>query len=344
MGEISLIGTMPLALSLVIVVLSAVLTKLFYSLAQNTRLMDKPNERSLHARPIVRGGGLVFIGLPLLILPIISYTSAFFLSELTILIVSITLLASVSFLDDLYQLSVKPRLLVQVLVALLVALFMTPDSLDFGLFSITNPIIIVPFLFLSVLWSINHFNFMDGIDGFCALQASFLFFSYAILFGFYSASMYQDFCLVLLFSVLGFLLFNFPPAKLFMGDVGSATLGLIVFCVALMAQQKYQIPLIYWFMLNALFLFDATVTLFRRILKKEKWLSPHRKHAYQRLKQLEVKTPFILLGQFIINASFLLLVLLVRQYQWSLVAVLGIQLCCMAYFYYLIEKRFPMFQ
>lgn len=196
----------------------------------------------------------------------------------------------------------------QISVALLVALFMRPEVLDLGFFSITSPFIVVPFLFLSMLWSINHFNFMDGIDGFCTLQALFLFLSYALLFDLYKAPIYEAFCLVLIFSLLGFLLFNFPPAKLFMGDVGSATLGLIVFCIAIIAQEKYQIPLLYWFMLNALFLFDATVTLVRRILQKEKWLSPHKKHAYQRLKQLGVNTPVILLGQAIINGSFLILV------------------------------------
>ena len=70
-----------------------------------------------------------------------------------------------------------------------------------------------------------------------------------------------------------------------MGDIGSATLGLITFSIALIAQQQCQIPILYWFMLNGLFLFDATSTLIRRMIKREKWFAPHRKHAYQRLRQ-----------------------------------------------------------
>ena len=69
-----------------------------------------------------------------------------------------------------------------------------------------------------------------------------------------------------------------------MGDIGSASLGLISFYIAIIAQQKYQVPIIFWFILNSLFLFDATITLLRRIIHQEKWLNAHRQHAYQRLK------------------------------------------------------------
>lgn len=97
MDEARLIGISPIALSVVSFIISALLTKLFYNLAQNTQLMDKPNDRSLHARPIVRGGGLVFIGLSVLILPILCYFTKTPLSEQSVLIVSIILLATVSF-------------------------------------------------------------------------------------------------------------------------------------------------------------------------------------------------------------------------------------------------------
>jgi UDP-N-acetylmuramyl pentapeptide phosphotransferase/UDP-N-acetylglucosamine-1-phosphate transferase len=328
----------------VIVIFSALLTQVFCRIAQNTRLMDKPNDRSLHVSPTVRGGGIVFIGLPLLLLPYLCNVYQDALSNQSILVFSTVLIALVSFLDDLFHLSVKPRFCAQAAVALLIAFCMRPQALEFGLFSLTNPFLIIPVLFFVIIWSINHFNFMDGIDGFCASQALFLFFSYALLFNINNAPIHQDFCLLMSFSLMGFLVFNFPPAKLFMGDVGSATLGLLVFCIALIAQQTYQIPIIYWFMLNALFLFDATITLVRRVLKKEKWTSPHKKHAYQRLKQLGVSTYTILFGQFIINALFLILVILTNRSQLNVVEVIAFQIGLMSFVYYLIEKRFPMFQ
>ncbi len=335
---------MNLVLSIFFILLSAVLTKVFCVFAQNTSLMDLPNERSLHFKPTIRGGGIIFIGLPLIALPFLCEFTKTPLSEFYVLVLSSILLATVSFFDDLYNLTVKARFLVQVLVALLVSLFMKPDQLDFVLFTITNQYIIVPILFVAVLWAINHFNFMDGLDGFCASQAMFLFAAYALLFGIASAVAYQTFCLIFICSLIGFLIFNFPPAKLFMGDVGSATLGLIIFCIALMAQQKYQVPILFWLMLNCLFLFDATITLLRRMLKKEKWSTPHRKHAYQRLKQFGLSARTILLGQLVINGIFLVLVLLSCLKMEYIGFVILFQLGFMFLIYYAVEGLFPMFR
>ncbi len=333
-----------LTLSVVFLICSILLTRLYCIVAQGTRLMDKPNERSMHFHPTIRGGGLVFISLALVSIPILcyitktSYLNAFVFSS------CIVMIATVSFLDDLFNLSSKTRFLIQCITALLIVLFFKPSQLDFGFFSINYPVLIIPFIFITVLWAINHFNFMDGIDGFCALQAIFLMVSYAILFGLYGATFYQSFCLILMSSLIGFLFFNFPPARLFMGDVGSASLGLITFCVALIAQQKYHIPILYWFMLNGLFLFDATSTLIRRVIKKEKWSMPHKKHAYQRLRQSGFTVPLILLGQLFLNSSFLILVLLLEMKVAPSILLVLLQMGFIFLIYGLIEKIFPMFQ
>ena len=335
---------MNIVLSLLFFTASIGLTKVYCILAQNTKLMDKPNERSLHATPTVRGGGVIFIGLFLCFLPLECYfTQSSFTSQL-VLFFSVALLGLISFFDDLYTLSAKPRFIVHAMVAGLVAAFMRPEILDFGLFFLTNKYIITMFLFFTMLWAINHFNFMDGLDGFCGSQALFLFVSYALLFSFNGAIFYQDLCLMLILGLLGFLVFNFPPAKLFMGDVGSATLGLISFTIAIIAQQKYQTPILYWFILNSLFLFDATITLLRRVLNKEKWFSAHRKHAYQRLKQLGIDTRFILLGQLVINSSLLIAVLLLYMQKIDLSVVLVFIIVTLLVTYSFIEKLHPMFE
>lgn len=325
-------------------ILSVILTRWFCILAQNTRLMDKPNARSMHLNPTVRGGGVIFIGLSVLATPIICYYTQTPFSDQVIFIVGIILLAAISFLDDLYQLSARSRFLVQCLVALLVSIFMRPEYLDFILFSIENQYLTSIFLFFAMIWAINHFNFMDGLDGFCATQAVFLLASYAFFFSTHPALVYQGFCLILIISLIGFLIFNFPPAKIFMGDVGSASLGFITFTIAVIGQQKYQIPILYWFLLNGLFLFDATLTLVRRIINKEKWFAAHRKHAYQRLKQFGVGSRMILLGQMVINVSFFFLILLFQKNNLNLTILLILQLGFMLFMYFLIEKRFPMFQ
>lgn len=329
--------------SVFLVGLSLLITKVFCSLAKDTRLMDKPNERSLHDVPKVRGGGLIFISLFLCALPWLGYVYQVPLIQQVVLFISVFLIALISFCDDLYNLSAKPRFAVQCLIAGLISVTARPESLDFVLFSITSSYLIVGLTFFITLWAINHFNFMDGLDGFCGSQAIFLFFSYSLLFGFSGALFYQDLCFILIFGLIGFLVFNFPPAKLFMGDVGSATLGFISFYLALVAQQKYDVPILYWFILNALFLFDATITLLRRIHKKEKWFAAHRKHAYQRLKQYGLNTRLILLGQLLINLCFLAGVFLIKTKSLSPNLVIPLLVLVLIFSYIRIEKLYPMF-
>lgn len=322
---------------------SALITKLFCYAAQNSRLMDKPNERSSHTVPKVRGGGLVFISLSLGVLPFLAYATQTPFYTVAGFIVCSALIAFISLMDDIYNLSAKVRFITQLLVSVALLVILKPNYLDFIWFGVSNKIFLIPFLILSIIWAINHFNFMDGLDGFCALQSIFLFFSYALLFHFVNATMFEGFCWVMVSNLLGFLIFNFPPARLFMGDIGSATLGFISFYIALVAQQKFQIPILYWFILNGLFLFDSTITLLRRIAKKEKWYSPHKKHAYQRLHQLGISSPLILWGQLFMNAFFLLLVILLQFQVFNVFWVILLSLGLMISVYLCIEKHHPMY-
>ncbi|HAU1322044.1 glycosyltransferase family 4 protein [Legionella pneumophila subsp. fraseri] len=335
---------MNIMLSVFFTLLSFVCTKLFCGIAQNSKLIDKPNDRTLHLKPTVRGGGIVFIGLSLLIIPFIWYFTGTlsFYKESVFLLLCILLIAGVSFFDDIYDLPIKIRLGVQCIVAFILAIFMRPEKLDFILFSLNHGYIIIPFIFFMVIWAINHFNFMDGLDGFCALQAIYLLACYFILFNVHHALAYQEFCWILICSLVGFLIFNFPPAKLFMGDVGSASLGLIIFSMALIAQQKYQIPIIYWFMLNSLFLFDSTVTLLRRIVNKERWFAPHRKHAYQRLKQFGMDTRFILLAQLLMNGFIGCLVFLSWTQKVTIFCALLMLTLILFSYYFIVERIYPM--
>ncbi|MFO3606183.1 glycosyltransferase family 4 protein, partial [Legionella pneumophila serogroup 1] len=324
---------MNIILNVFLIFVSAILTKLFALFAQHTKLIDIPNERNLHSRPTVRGGGVVFIGLSLFCWFFICNSQFFLTLEQFIFSIAIILIATISFIDDFYNLSVKIRFFFQCLIAFLIVIFILPSQLDFGLFLFENTYLIAFFLFFAVIWAINHFNFMDGLDGFCASQAIFLLAAYALFLNSAGSLIYQDFCLILISSLAGFLIFNFPPAKIFMGDVGSASLGLITFFIAIIAQKNYQIPILYWFILNSLFLFDSTVTLIRRIINYEKWFSPHKKHAYQRLKQLGINSRFILLGQTIINGSLFLSVIFIHFQFFNLKNLIIIQLCYLSAIY-----------
>lgn len=329
-------------LSLILVMVSAILTKLFFMFAKNTRLIDKPNERNLHAKPTVRGGGVIFIGLSLISWFILSYNSEALVNEQIIFLGSVLIIATISFFDDIFSLSVKLRFLIQCLIALTISLVIQPEKLDFILFSISSVYFIVPFIFISVIGAINHFNFMDGLDGFCASQAIFLLITYGLFFFLQGASLYQEFCVILTLCLFGFLVFNFPPAKIFMGDIGSASLGLITFCLALIAQEQFNVPIVYWFMLNLIFLFDSITTLIRRMIRKEHWIAPHKKHAYQRLKQSGMNSRIILLGQILINLFFGVLVLLTKNQLLNLLVALVLQLGCLVFIYWSIENKFPM--
>jgi len=137
----------------------------------------------------------------------------------------------------------------------------------------------------AIVWMTNLYNFMDGSDGFAAAQGLFIFGMAGYFL--YDLQVYSFATLSwgLVALLAGFLIWNWPVARIFMGDAGSYFLGFLTAVIALMSYKVYQLPLMLWVILTSLFWFDATVTLLRRMLAREKWYKPHRLHAYQRLIQ-----------------------------------------------------------
>lgn len=247
-------------------------------------LLDKPNNRSSHTIPTPRGGGIICLTVWSCLLLIFYYINFLSLFELT-LFVPATLAGCLGFVDDLKGLSAKVRFVGQcsLAFAILIILSNLPHyfSSVFGLPSILSALVLV----LLIVWLINVFNFMDGTDGLAAVQGLFIF---AI--GGYFLYQHQAVTLSVLAwaycAILGgFLAWNWPPAKIFMGDSGSCFLGCLTATMALAGFSIYQLSLIPWIILTAPFWFDASVTLLRRIMAKEQWTKPHRRHAYQRMIQ-----------------------------------------------------------
>ena len=154
----------------------------------------------------------------------------------------------------------------------------TFETLTFGIFDIQNAIFTNIFAFFMIIWFINLYNFLDGINGYAGSEALFLAFAGFALFD-------GNHFLVLAVAVLGFLYWNWNKAKIFMGDVGSTLLGynIAIFTIYYANQEPTNFWI--WIILFGVYRFDATLTLLRRKLNKEKLSQAHKKHAYQRLTQ-----------------------------------------------------------
>jgi UDP-N-acetylmuramyl pentapeptide phosphotransferase/UDP-N-acetylglucosamine-1-phosphate transferase len=278
----SLLDVLPYML---VAFLVALVTVYFLS-KQRTKfsILDQPNERSLHTVPVNRTGGLgIFLAIILvgssfnLIYP---YTPQIMPVASGMLIIVI-----VSFLDDIVDLSVKIRLFFQAISALfLISHGMYIGSIELPFISIGLPDWLAYILtFLLVIWCINLYNFMDGMDGFAGGMAVIGFTTFAVLAWIQNALPIAILSGLIASACAGFLVFNFPPAKIFMGDAGSSMLGFLMAALMIWADSIGIIPFWLGVLVFSPFILDATFTLFRRLIKREKVWEAHRSHVYQRL-------------------------------------------------------------
>lgn len=258
--------------------------------AETLRLVQIPNHRSSHDYPTPNGGGLGIVvagslaGIALVLL------SGWMVGGLLLGLAAV--LAAVGLRDDMAHLPARVRFGVQVVVCAggLIALGELPAmALSGGLeFQVTSWILF-GLLLLAGVWWIKLFNFMDGIDGIAGVQAVFMLLAGAAMAMWAELEAVHSpvwmWMLYVAAATAGFLLLNWPPAKIFMGDVGSTWLAFMVFALALLSVHAGWLSYAAWLVLAAVFVTDATVTLLTRMLRGERWYEAHRSHAYQRLSR-----------------------------------------------------------
>ena len=290
------------------------------------RLLDHPNERSSHAQPTPRGGGLAIVaafvlGASLFALPAGEPQVA----RLWVALVPPALaVAAVGFWDDHRPLTARVRLLVHFGAAIwLVAALGGLAPLRLGQQTIDLGWVGAGLAVVAVVWVLNLYNFMDGIDGIAAGEAVFVALAGAVLVG-PGATPFAP-LVILAGSAAGFLVLNWPPARIFMGDVGSGFLGFTIAGLLLAGHNAGQLPPAVPLILLAVFLVDASWTLVRRLLRREPVHQPHRMHAYQRAARRFAAHRPVTAAVLLIDLAWLLpaALLAVRRPEWSL-AIAGL--------------------
>jgi Fuc2NAc and GlcNAc transferase len=291
-------------------------------------MMVIPNERSLHDMPTPKGGGIAvvftwYVGISIL------FFSGIIERNLYFALLSGILLAVISLVDDIRGMKPSIRLIVQFLTAILAFYFLE------GLRPLVLPEIhfkynyfVYPVAIVGMVWFINLFNFMDGVDGFASVEAIFI---SAVLF----VMSWNVINILLIICVTGFLCWNWPKAKIFLGDVGSTQLGFILVVMGIYFHNTFEFSILNWIMLTSPFWFDATLTLFRRWRNGEKLSKAHRKHVYQRFVQAGFSHSKVNLILLLINLFIIVLIIFYRE-----IKILQIPLFILTLiFFYMITKQ-----
>lgn len=282
--------------------LSWVLTLVLRRYALAKSIIDVPNERSSHSVPTPRGGGVAIVVAFILALPMLSILGAVNWLVIWGLIGSGSLVAVIGFADDHGHIAARWRL-VGHFIAAAWALFWLNGFGSIQFFGATIDLgwwgnLMAAFY---LVWMLNLYNFMDGIDGLASVQAIFVCVAACLISWMNGYTSLIGAPLILSAAVAGFLVWNFPPARIFMGDAGSGFLGVTLGILTINAGQKAPELMWSWLILLGIFIVDTTVTLFRRLSCREKVYQAHRSHAYQYASRHYSSHRTVTLGTLFIN-------------------------------------------
>ena len=312
--------------------------------AEKREILDFPNERSSHTLPTPRGGGLAIV-----FFPVVGLVTAWLINPTWLLwalsayLFGAVLIAAVSWLDDLRPLPNRIRFAAHSVGAILVIFgFGYWHSMDIPLVGQLNfgwLGLLVAFLWIVGLT--NAYNFMDGIDGIAGGQAVVAGAGWAALGSLSDQPLVAILGLLLATTSLGFLGHNLPPARIFMGDVGSAFLGYTFAVLSVIAAAKDPRFFLIGLLLVWPFVFDTTFTFFRRLRKRENVFAAHRSHLYQRLVISGLNHRFVTLiymGLALVG-TILSLLLFIRVNGSELVVAIILPLLCLGLWAFVIYQE-----
>jgi Fuc2NAc and GlcNAc transferase len=306
----------PLALAVIPVSFAAAwaLTAMIRRYALTIGLVDRPNDRSSHTVPTPRGGGVAIVAT--FVVLAFATRANFSWAPAMALLGGSALVAVLGFVDDRRPLAARWRFGGHVLAATGCVLALgVPMLPSVAVAHLPGAGVTVGAIVL-VIWTINLYNFMDGIDGIAGVEAITVCLGGALLWWWVGSSTGWVAALLLASCVAGFLVWNFPPAKIFMGDAGSGFLGLVIAVLSLWAGQDHP-PLFWsWLILLGCFMVDATVTLVRRVLRGEKFYLAHRSHAYQYASRIHRSHKVVTLTVGAINVVWLFPIALAVAVGW----------------------------
>lgn len=244
-------------------VLSFALINLYFFVAEKAGIVDVPNERSSHRGDIIRGAGVIF--------PLAYMLGGFYHQELDVFFtIGLLAISTISFLDDIYTLSNKLRLLVHF------------SSIGFLIYSLSGQIeiywVLLPLIFVIAVGIINAYNFMDGINGITSVYSIVLFGS--IGFVFYLKNVSYQSVLTLVSALLVFTFYNYrKKAKCFAGDVGSVSLAFMaIYLLGILYIETESLSFVLFLLVYGV---DTIFTIIQRLYNKENIFEAHRKHLYQ---------------------------------------------------------------
>ena len=284
---------------------SAWLTKLYRSFAINKEIISNPNTRSLHSKFKPRGGGIVFSLVSVFIITVLGVLGILSFEMLMVFGLGAFCATLFGFIDDVYDINASIKLVIQLALSIWILVWFDVNKLTIlSWLPFWVSLILCCFL---LVWMINLFNFMDGIDGMAVSGTIFacLTLIVTILLSNGFSSIIIIFSL-LLFSCLGFLIYNWPPASIFMGDSGSIFLGYFFGALIMISLIGGDISIWTWLIVFSYFFGDTNVTIVMRLILSKKWYKPHRSHGYQNLARIFDNHKKVTVGVLVYNLIYIL--------------------------------------